>query len=75
MGITLELSKSDRVACRSCGKRIKKGILKGVIAEKGFSGYDVKVSYCKECIKIIILKKIDEFQAQLKMIEEDVSKI
>lgn len=71
MGITLEKAKSDRVACRKCGKRIKKDILKGVIAEKGFNGFDVKVSYCKDCIKAIILKKIDEFQAQIKMIDED----
>jgi hypothetical protein len=68
MAINIEISKSDRVACRKCGKRILKGINKGVIQEKGFNGYEVKKSFCLVCIKEIILEKIKELNELIEAI-------
>jgi len=70
MAITFEIAKTDRVACRSCGRRITKGTRKGIIHERGFNGYEIKKSYCLSCIKTIILERIKEFQKMIETIED-----
>ena len=70
MAITIEKAKTDRVACRECGKRILKNINKGIIQEKGFNGYEVKKSFCMPCIEKIVLNKIAELTELSKKIEE-----
>jgi DNA-directed RNA polymerase subunit RPC12/RpoP len=68
--ITIEIAKTDRVSCRTCHKRIIKGTNKGVIQEKGFNGYEVKKSFCMNCIEKIVLEKITELEELLKKIGE-----
>ena len=70
MSIIIEQAKTDRVACRECGKRILKNANKGVIQEKGFNGYEVKKSFCMNCIAKIVIEKITELQELSKKIEE-----
>jgi hypothetical protein len=69
MAITIETAKTNRVACRSCGRRILKDTQKAIIHEKGFNGYEIKKSYCFSCIKPIILDRIKELEEMLKVIE------
>jgi DNA-directed RNA polymerase subunit RPC12/RpoP len=71
MVIILEVAKSDKISCRKCGKRILKGINKGVIQEKGFNGYEVKKSFCLICIKEVILEKIKELNELITKIAVD----
>lgn len=68
--ITIEKAKTDSVACRECHSRILKNQNKGVIQEKGFNGYEVKKSFCMNCIKKIIQDKIQELTELSKKIEE-----
>jgi len=68
--ITIEKAKTDRVACRECHSRILKNQDKGIIQEKGFNGYEVKKSFCMNCIAKIVIEKITELQELSKKIEE-----
>ena len=68
--ITIEKAKTDRIACRGCGKRILKSQDKGVIQERGFNGYEVKKSFCMACVEKIVKDKIKELEELSKKIEE-----
>lgn len=68
--ICIEVAKSDRIACRECHKRILKNQEKGVIQEKGFNGFEVKKSFCMNCIEKIVKEKITELTELSKKIEE-----
>jgi hypothetical protein len=68
--MTLEKAKTDRVCCRNCGKKILKDELKGISSDRGFGGYDVKISYCVACIRTIILNRIKELNEMIELIDK-----